>query len=92
MTSRAVCYKIESAVAKTFMPGWGSQIHQLDIQTILPKVFPLKHSNSSKRASPYFYIGGFVAVYLSKMASTIVGPIAHTYQKKKKKKKKKSEA
>ena len=31
-----------------------------------------KHSNSSNSASPYFYIGGFVAVYLSKMAATMV--------------------
>ena len=40
---------------------------QLNIQTILPKGFPLKktkkkkkHSNSSKSASPYFYMGGFM--------------------------------
>ena len=42
MTSRAVCYKIDLAVAKIFMPGSARQIRQLDIQTILPKVFPLK--------------------------------------------------
>ena len=29
---------------------------------------------NQKRASPYFYIGGFVAVYPSKMAATVVGP------------------
>ena len=28
-----------------------------------------------KCASSYFYIGGFVVVYLSKIAATIVGPI-----------------
>ena len=38
MTSRAVCYRIELAVAKPFMPGLASQIPQLDIQTILPNV------------------------------------------------------
>ena len=42
MTSSAVCYRIELAVAKTFMPGKASRIPQLDIQTILPKIFPLK--------------------------------------------------
>ena len=73
MTSRAVCYRIELAVAKTFIPGLASQIPQLDIQTILPEVFPLKHSKMSKRASPYFYTGVFVAVYLSKMATIMVG-------------------
>ena len=42
LTSRAVCYRIELAAAKTFMPRKTSQISQLDIQTILPKIFPLK--------------------------------------------------
>ena len=28
-----------------------------------------------KSALPYFYTGGFVALYLSKMAATLVGPI-----------------
>ena len=37
MTSRAVCYRIELAAAKTFMTGVASQIPQLDIQAILPK-------------------------------------------------------
>ena len=32
-------------------------------------------SNSSKSASPYFYIGWLVAVYLSKMAATMDGPM-----------------
>ena len=46
-----------------------------------------------KSASPYFYIGGFVAVYLSKIAVTVVWPIAYVRwcidcEKKKTKKKK----
>ena len=43
MTSRAVCCRIEVAVAKTLMPGYTSKIPQLDIQTILPKVFSVKN-------------------------------------------------
>ena len=69
MTSHAACYRIDLAVAKAFMPASARQISQLDIQTI----FPFKNSNSSKSTSPYFYIGGFVAVYLSKMATTMDG-------------------
>ena len=42
VTSGVVCYRIELAVAKSFMPGLASQIPQLHIKTILPKVFPLK--------------------------------------------------
>ena len=35
--------------------------------------FPIKTmSNSSKSTTPYFYRGGFVAVYLSKIAATMV--------------------
>ena len=37
-------------------------------------VFRLQYGNSSKSAPPYFYIGGFVAVYLFKMAATMGGP------------------
>ena len=36
MTSRAVCYRIELADAKTFMPGKASQISQLDITLDFP--------------------------------------------------------
>ena len=42
MTSRAVCYRIELAIAQTIMPGLASQVPQLYIQIILPKAFPLK--------------------------------------------------
>ena len=58
------------------MPVEASNIPQLDIQTILHRIFPLKHSNSSKNTSPYFYIDGLVAVYLSKMVAIVVGPIS----------------
>ena len=39
VTSRAVCYRSELAVVKTFMPGLASQIPQLYIQTIKAKFF-----------------------------------------------------
>ena len=50
-----------------------AKLLSLDIQTILPKVFPLKASNSSESASSFFYTGGLVAVCPSKMAATMFG-------------------
>ena len=74
LTNRAVCYRIELAVAKTFMPGKPAKYLSLTLKQFYPRFFSLKHSNSSKSVSPYSYMGGFVAVYLSKMAATMVGP------------------
>ena len=51
----------------------------LTFKQFYPRFLRYKHSNSSKSTSPYFYIGGFVAVYLSKMAATMVGPISKCY-------------
>ena len=72
MTNRAVYYRLELAVAKTFMTGYKPVKYlSLTVKQFYPRFSEKKkHSNSSKSASPYFYIGGFVAVYLSKMAAT----------------------
>ena len=40
-------------------------------------IFPFIPSNSPKSTSPYFYIGEIVAVYLSKMAAAMTGPIRY---------------
>ena len=55
-------------------PLYGAIIWYDCIINIFITFLMLKKSNSSKCASPYFYIGGFVAVYLSKIAATMVGP------------------
>ena len=74
MTSCAICYRIELAVAKTFMLVKPAKYPNLIFKQFYPRFFYLKRSISSKRALPFFYIGGFVTVYLSKMAATMVGP------------------
>ena len=66
VTSRAVCYRIGLAVAKLVCLGKPVKYFSLTFKQFYPRFFRLKHNNSSKCASPYFYIAGFVAVYLSK--------------------------
>ena len=74
MTSHAVCYRIELAIAKTFMPGLASQILQLDIQTFLPKVFPLKNLVSRQKVHRHTFIQMDLWLFIfSKMAATVVG-------------------
>ena len=45
----------------------------LALQQFSPWFSHYNPSNSTKSTSPYFYIGGIVAVYLSKMAATMTG-------------------
>ena len=75
MTSRAVCYRIELAFAKILCLGKPAKYLNLTFKQFYPRFSRSKQSNSSKSVWPYFYIGGFVAVYLSEMAATMVGPI-----------------
>ena len=65
--------EMELVVAKILCLGKPAKYLRLTFKQFYPRFFSLEHSNSSKSASPYFYIGGFVAVYLSKMTATMDG-------------------
>ena len=45
----------------------------LALQQLSPWFSHYNPSDSTKSTSPYFYIGGIVAAYLSKMAATMIG-------------------
>ena len=70
-----LCGQLRDWIIRCQILCLGKQAKYLSLifKQLYPRVFGWKHSNSSNSTSPYFYIGGFVAAYLSKMAATIVG-------------------
>ena len=73
VTSRAVFYRINSALPEVLRLCKPDKHLSLALQQLSPWFSHYNPSNSTKSTSPCFYIGGIVAVHLSKMAATMIG-------------------
>ena len=82
MTSRVVSYRIDLAVGFENVYAWVSQQNTSDCHSnnFTKGVFVRNIVIHQKSESVYFYIGGLVAVHLSKIAATMVGYRLHLVQ------------